>query len=1108
MRHVLFGQHRPRTLKRFFLGLFVAVIAVTSVLTPLNTYAKTESEMNLVERTQSYAYLNAVRKCIADSDGNLIDNSFAARRDRISVDDVRSGNWFQNNTGFDAVIGDPYRVAASYLNDNTDSDTDTDQGLALCNNVLKDALGLWGYSDGLEFMCDSIGFRANNSSCETGSGEFGQIHPYEDRFYQAVVDKVYGGNEPSLLETIGGQGRYPGRYLLYLSAFQQGCQAVESSNPAANFRYTDIQIVDESGDVEEVTYEGVNRGDRRNVYIGRDGLNVVQPTCAVIADEVNNYAADYRAYRLANPEEPTTGTGDTSFECQGANPPASCTDGSSPTCSIDGIGWILCPVIQFAADITDQLYNFLADSFLRVDVRLLSTQGESNGTYVAWTIMRNLANVAFVIVFLIIIFSQLTSLGVSNYGVKKMLPRLVIAAILVNISFFVCQVAVDLSNIAGYGLKSVFEGMSNGLVDPSTPLPSNGTASAEFQTWGGLAGAVIAVAAVGAGYAALGSLITVLAAALVSILVIFFILIVRQVLIVLLIVIAPLAFVAYLLPNTEPLFTKWRKLFVSLLMVFPVIGIVYGASSLASEILSVVYSNAEDGLNTVVGQIVAGGALVIPLIAVPFILKASLDGFGKLGSMINSVGNKASNAAGKAAGARFDSSRLGKFQKYRKRNKEIDRALTQSGAYAGRNPLRKALSGANKGINSKLGRFGGSLAADGVSLARESEEKAAKDQATLLRSQIASGAMTSEKLDEEAAKAFRTGDRVMTKAIQDVMFEQGGSGMNRYTEAVRKAQATGGMSAASFEAMRENINTKHGQLVKTKSAPLSKLAGVGGTLDGHADDIGTWAMSAGDLAGQTGAQLQYAADRKLINPAVARAMMKDARIKERLDPDQQAALTKASQETDASYSERVVEADTKKKKTAQDAAFATYEAAGNVETYRQAGEAKVEAAAQGSAGSTPFVVDSSGSVTSNTSSGRVRSIQVEAAEGVSGTGVFVVDRTGTTEAPAAPEPSVLDVNPDAAQTVADLNNPYRTMDQTNPAPIDPADVSGVFGGSATTSIDIPVTVMPEPRVAPNPFTSMEQPGLQNPVDPADISPLTGQSTTESIEIPLNNDEKK
>lgn len=1076
----------------------VFLLATLFSLVPVNSVGAATKLANLSPENsaKAFVYYKALRVCLDTAYMKntitrvvpfppylLSDNDLGT----MSANDAVNYDWFFTNPPV------PQPTDVGVYGDNRDGGDGQhacfggDQG----KRFIAELVALTGYSNGPEFLCD-IGFtrQVNSDDCERitqgANNDFVRPSNPEQKLDQWWQETIGASN-------LGLSALGPGRYTLDWESFQEACKPVEEVGGP-------LKIARPSEGSSRLIEKSYEYGDRD--INNSTSLRLYAGTTTTCGDLVGQLAVGSPVVRAYEAWLAVNVNNEDSEDTQGGIQ-------SEPTCSIDGIGWILCPVLQFAADITDQLYNFLADSFLRIDVQLLSTQGDSNGTYIAWTIMRNLANVAFVIVFLIIIFSQLTSLGVSNYGVKKMLPRIVVAAILVNISFFICQIAVDLSNIAGYGLKTLFEGLGNGLIDPAAPLPANGSADGDAVTWGALTGIIIAGAAVGTGYAALGSLITVLAAALVAILVIFFILILRQVLVVLLIVIAPLAFVAYLLPNTEPLFTKWRKLFTSLLLVFPVIGVVYGASALASNVLQVVYSNADDGLDATVGQIIAGGALIIPLIAVPFILKASLDGFGKLGSMINNLGNKASGAAGKAAGNRFDTSRLGKFQKYRKQQREINRALTQSGAYAGGNPLRKALSDTNQGINSKLGRFGGKLAADGVSLARESEEKAAKDQATLLRSQIASGAMTSEKLDEEAAKAFRSGDRVKTKAIQDVMFEQGGGGMNRYTEAVRKAQSTeGGMSPASFEAMRENINTKHGQLVKTKSAPLSKLAGVGGTLDGHADDIGTWAMSAGDLAGQTGAQLQYAADRQLINPKVARAMMKDARIRERLDPDQQAALTKASQETDASYSERVVQADTKKKKTAQDAAFATYEAAGNVQTYRQAGEAKVEVAAQGSAGSAPFVVDSSGSVTSNTSSGRVRSIQVEAAEGTSSGGVFVVDRTGTTEAPAAPEPSVLDVNPDAAQTVADLNNPYRTMDRTSPAPIDPADVSGVFGGGGTTSIDIPITVTPEPRVAPNPFTSMEQPGLQNPVDPADISPLTGQSNIESIDIPLNDEEKK
>ena len=222
------------------------------------------------------------------------------------------------------------------------------------------------------------------------------------------------------------------------------------------------------------------------------------------------------------------------------------------TCGIDGLGWIICPAMSFMGDVFDDIFKGLADNFLNTDIELFNT---GSGTFVGWGVFRSIANIAFVIAFLVIIFSQLTGVGVSNYGVKKMLPRLVIAAILVNISFFVCQLAVDVSNVLGYSLKSAFEAIS-------ATISSGGTAS--DATANGLGISALTLSIIGASvvsYFALGLLIPVLLSGLVAVIMVILLLILRKALIVLLIVISPLAFVAYLLPNTENLFTKWRKLF-------------------------------------------------------------------------------------------------------------------------------------------------------------------------------------------------------------------------------------------------------------------------------------------------------------------------------------------------------------------------------------------------------------------------------------------------------------------------------------------------------------------------------------------------------------------
>lgn len=316
------------------------------------------------------------------------------------------------------------------------------------------------------------------------------------------------------------------------------------------------------------------------------------------------------------------------------------------SCAIEGVGWIVCPVVNFLAGLADGAFTILSDSLLRIDVKLVDT---TSGTYTAWTVIRNIANVVFVIVFLFIIFAQLTGMGVSNYGVKKMLPRLVIAAILVNISFFICQLAVDISNILGYSIKDALGGVGTSIVEAS----SSGSVSpfATGEGFIGIAGSVLAFGVAGVLiYAMLSVFIPVILAAVVALVMILFILIARQAIVVMLIVLSPLAFVAFLLPNTERLFKMWRKILTAMLLLFPIIALVFGLSSLASDILSTAFNAnlGDDNANAWFGQIVAAAVLVLPLFVIPSILKKSLDSIPVLGQMANKLSSRANGKLGGA----------------------------------------------------------------------------------------------------------------------------------------------------------------------------------------------------------------------------------------------------------------------------------------------------------------------------------------------------------------------------------------------------------------------------------------------------------------------------
>ena len=298
---------------------------------------------------------------------------------------------------------------------------------------------------------------------------------------------------------------------------------------------------------------------------------------------------------------------------------------------LQGIGWIVCPATKFLAGAMDWLFKILSD-FLTV--RPVQTS-QDNALFKAWSIMRNFANVMFIIGFLVVIYSQVTSIGLSNYSLKKIFPRLLIAAILVNISYWICAVAIDASNILGHSIQDLFIAIRNGLVGAegnSWDLGFTWKNVAGFVLSGGaaLTGGAIAAYAIAAGsvggaiYMLLPILVGVLLAALIAILV----MAARQALITVLVVISPLAFVAYLLPNTDKYFKKWRELFTTMLVLFPIFSLIFGGAQLAGVLI---IQNA-DSINLI---ILGMGVQVAPVVVTPLLVKFSGSLVGRVAGVVN-----------------------------------------------------------------------------------------------------------------------------------------------------------------------------------------------------------------------------------------------------------------------------------------------------------------------------------------------------------------------------------------------------------------------------------------------------------------------------------------
>lgn len=304
------------------------------------------------------------------------------------------------------------------------------------------------------------------------------------------------------------------------------------------------------------------------------------------------------------------------------------------TCNVKGLGWIICPLSNYMADGIDWVYG-IVESFLEVQT---ITRSDS-GVYQIWELIRTLANVCFILVFLVIVYSQLTGAGYSNYNIKDMIPRLVIGAILVNISFWVCALAVDASNLLGYSIQSIFVTVRENLTT-TVDIAGDGigwsvltTAIISGGVWAGIAG--FGAAAGGSGFSLSFLLLAALIPAAFAILVAFVILAARQALIVVLTMISPLAFVAFVLPGTQSLFDKWRKAFTTLLVFFPVFAMLFGGSQLAGTAIINSSVDAQDSLKLAI-VLIGLATMVVPLVLTPLLIRFSSGLLGQIANMANS----------------------------------------------------------------------------------------------------------------------------------------------------------------------------------------------------------------------------------------------------------------------------------------------------------------------------------------------------------------------------------------------------------------------------------------------------------------------------------------
>ena len=388
-----------------------------------------------------------------------------------------------------------------------------------------------------------------------------------------------------------------------------------------------------------------------------------------------------------------SGSQGTAGTTAGASGTTSSSSDSDETCgSLAGsTGWIVCPGIELAAEGSDGIYGALA-GFLNIDPVLVSGDYNTSPAYRMWQYFRNVANILLVVIMLAIIFSQITGFGIDNYGIKRMLPRLIVAGILLNLSYFIVQLAVDVSNILGNSLSSWLDAIASSFANNNV---AELTFSAIFDAIIILVGAGVGVASVAGGaltiigaegitlsfWILIIPLIIAIIVALVSVLIFFLMLAARQLVVMVCAAIAPLAFVCYILPNTQSLFKKWVDLLKAMLIIYPVCSVLYGISSIIKTL-----AFSAEGVHLWSGMIALMSSF-LPFLVAPSMVRKAFNSLGEVGARIQGLGNSVRRGAENGRRAFMASDRYRNAAKVANDYRAANSANKVIGKYGNRNDL-------------------------------------------------------------------------------------------------------------------------------------------------------------------------------------------------------------------------------------------------------------------------------------------------------------------------------------------------------------------------------------------------------------------------------------
>lgn len=572
------------------------------------------------------------------------------------------------------------------------------------------------------------------------------------------------------------------------------------------------------------------------------------------------------------------------------------------------LGYFICPVINAAIIFADGAWSIF--EFL-----LINNPLDGSGTYYdSWTKVRDLANAILVVIFLGIVISQVSNIGISNYGIKKMLPRLVIVAVAINISYYLMQVIIDIANITGKSIDGIFSGFESysGLKAANgwSVLLDSILLSA---TVAGSVGVTLAAGAVLGWPAIILFLGAMIIPAIIGIIAGLLALQVRSMLIPILAIFSPVALVAWVLPNTQKLFDKWKSMFTGLVFLYPLASIYYGGLKFAASI------TLGSGESSSIQRLMALAALFIGTFMVAVIAIKSNSIMGKIVGGIGGFANKlgvsrlggfVSNTASdmmssrraeflsKGIGGRKNPFTIGTHKAMKrfsdsKKLRQIDQANYE--AYADRGFKESLASGK---YDSRLR----SLELPG-SKARIQEMTHSLISTEVKNAQISFGNASIQELKSALSDAIKNGDDVKARAAQNILLSsRGPGGIDAHNQAISESESY--MSKDMSAKLRSNIQESNSSVFDKDPGLLKWASGQGSSIDGAHDAAARESISLDKFTGMTkSSQLDRINGGGISSDQATSAINPSGSTFAKLDPEVIQALNKIAKKEESNNNE-------------------------------------------------------------------------------------------------------------------------------------------------------------------------------------------------------------